>query len=180
MNPRRTVSVLFAALAATMLVTGSFGFTSVSADRGVSVNVVDSENAYVGVSVCKESNGEGNGAKAEINVSNRFSDDFSVREITLGESEEPDWMKGSKDPIPPGESETFRVKAGNHDHVTVEVTGGLDASVTVNVSDDRCIKNRGKGKDKQKDKQNADGTPTPTAEPTERTTEASTPEADAE
>ncbi|QKY19146.1 hypothetical protein B4589_001665 [Halolamina sp. CBA1230] len=139
MNPRRTVSVLFAVLAATMLVTGSFGFTSVSADRGVSINVVDSENAYVGVSVCEKSNGNGNengnGANpVRVTVTNQFSDSFTVEKIAAGDSahsSEKEKQFGRS--IDSGDRDTFN--AFGDEVVTVVVTDGLDATVTVEVEE---------------------------------------------
>ncbi|WP_336326223.1 hypothetical protein [Halovenus sp. HT40] len=48
MNTLRLLSLGLAITAALLLVSGSLGFTSTTADRGVSVGVADDENAYVG------------------------------------------------------------------------------------------------------------------------------------
>ncbi|MFW5918171.1 MAG: hypothetical protein ACOCR0_01685 [Haloferacaceae archaeon] len=170
MNYRRAVSVLFAAAAATMLVTASFGFTGVSADRGVSIAVVDSENAYVGVSVCEKDKGNGKGSNpVKVTVSNRFSEPFRVASISGDDdSMEPNMNKGE---IAPGDSETYPNVFGD-EQVTVEVVGGLDATVTAEVGE-QCTSSasaNGNGTDTS----NATATPTsndtatetPTPEPT--------------
>jgi len=169
MTPRRAVSALFAVLAATMLVTGSFGFTSVSADRGVSINVVESENAYVGATACQTGQGNGNGSNSvKVTVTNQYSAPFTVDGIRWSES-----AHGSKDrldpdvTLAPGESETFNNAFGEQE-VTVEVTDGLDASVTVEVADEQCS-NNGEGVDENPDG-GENGTATPTPEPTETPT----------
>ncbi|MFW5911459.1 MAG: hypothetical protein ACOCQV_01855 [Halolamina sp.] len=133
MNHRRAVSVLLAVTAAAMLVTGSFGFTSVSADRGVSVAVVDTENAFVNASACEKSNGQDDRTNpVSVTVTNQFSDDFTVDEITW-ESGHPSKQASNPDePIEPGASETFDGTFGD-DTVTVVVSGSLDAAVTVPV-----------------------------------------------
>ena len=148
MNLRRAVSVLLAATAATMLVTGSFGFTSVSADRGVSVAVVDSENAYVNVTACAKSNGNGSAAKpAQITVTNQFSERFVVDRISWGSSAHPSKKsktpKGDEADIEAGEGVTYDGGFGDGE-VTVEVSGGIDATVSVPVEKKRnCDRNAG-------------------------------------
>ncbi|MCG1004318.1 MULTISPECIES: hypothetical protein [Halobacterium] len=126
MNYRRAVSVLLAVSAATMLATGSLGFTSVSADRGVSVNVVDSEDAYVNATACR------NGGAVKVTVTNQYSDTFTVERITSGADELPGG-KVSKQIIP-GNSERFPVSQAG-EKVTVHVTGKLTAAVTVTVQE---------------------------------------------
>lgn len=129
MNPRRAVSVLLAVAAAAMLVTGSFGFTSVSAERGVAVNVVESENAYVGVSACEKSNGNGNGTEpARVMVTNQFSEEFTVDDISWGEVTK-------QLSLDPGNSTTFNNVKLSDNTVTIGVTGGLDATVTTQVKE---------------------------------------------
>jgi len=171
MNYRRAVSVLLAVTAATMLVTGSFGFTSVSADRGVSVAVVDDENAYVSVSVCRKPSGNGkqngNGANGvKVTVTNRFSESFRVAAISGdGRTVQP----SKKTEIGPGDSETYPNAFGDRE-VTVSVVGGLDATVTVEVGD-RCNDRRSKrGGKEETETPSATPTSTPTQTPTETPT----------
>jgi hypothetical protein len=126
MNSNRAVSVLLAAVAATMLITGSFGFTSVSAERGVSVNVVESENAYVGVSACEKSNGGDKGANPVwVVVTNQFSDTFVVDDVSWDDLQKARVLQ-------PGESTTFKNAFADRSDgtVTIQVAGGLDATVT--------------------------------------------------
>ncbi|SFP28372.1 MULTISPECIES: hypothetical protein [Halolamina] len=182
MNYRRAVSVLLAVTAATMLVTGSFGFTSVSADRGVSVAVVESENAYVGVSVCEKDNGTGNGSDpVKVTVTNRFSEPFTVDEISWSDSahQSKDRLNPKKGTLAPGESRTFNKTFGEQE-VTVEVTGGLDATVTAEVGD-RCnsANEEGTGTPTETATPTSNETATETATPTPDTTETPTPTDDA-
>jgi hypothetical protein len=155
MSHRRALSVVLAAVAATMLVTGSFGFTSVSAERGVSVAVVDSENAYVNASACAKSTGEGEGSSGvKVTVTNQFSGAFTVDEIRWNESAQ----AGNNDrldpdeELPPGDSETYPNAFGDEE-VTVVVSGDLDATVTVPV-EGRC--NEGVGPKDDENDQNDD------------------------
>ncbi|GAB7013194.1 hypothetical protein [Halolamina salina] len=141
MNSRRAVSVLLAAVAATMLVTGSFGFTSVSAERGVAVNVVESENAYVNVSACEKSNGNATSRPARVTVTNQFSGSFTIEDVSWGDL-------NRERTLQPGESTTFNNAFADaaDGTVTVDVTGGLDATVTAQVSEKAdCPKNPKKG-----------------------------------
>ncbi|WP_049981482.1 hypothetical protein [Halolamina rubra] len=170
MNHRRAVSVLFAAAAATMLVTASFGFTGVSADRGVSVAVVESENAYVGVSVCETDRGSDNGSNpVKVTVSNQFSAPFTVTLISGdGKSVEPNPNKAE---IEPGDTRMYP-NAFGEEQVTVEVVGGLDASVTAEVGE-QCTNGISATT-------HGNGTATPTVTPTpssnDTATETPTPE----
>jgi len=138
MKYTRSVSLVLAVAATAMLVTGSFGFTSVTAERNVSINVVDSENAYVDVSVCANanSNGDGNGASSvTVTVKNQFSEAFTVEEIAWSDdahSGGKEWNQTNSTTIQPGNSETFNGAFGD-DEVTVTVSGGVDARVTEDV-----------------------------------------------
>ncbi|KPN31215.1 hypothetical protein SY89_01958 [Halolamina pelagica] len=179
MNYQRAVSVLLAVTAASMLVTGSFGFTSVSADRGVSVAVVDSENAYVGVSVCEKDNGNENGANpVKVTVTNQFSEQFTVDRISWSDSAHPN--KSALNPevtLDSGDSHTFNNAFGDQ-VVTVEVSDGLEATVNAEVQDRSTCKTNGVGGEAHADgdKQGKEKTETP--EPDEEKTE--TPEPDEE
>jgi hypothetical protein len=162
MSHRRALSVVLAAVAATMLVTGSFGFTSVSAERGVSVAVVDSENAYVNASACEKSSGAGEGADpVRVTVTNQFSSDFTVDEIRWNDSAQPgnNTQKKFDRTLQPGESARFDPNFGDEE-VTVVVSGDLDATVTVPV-DGRCnvnnVNNSSKGNNSNSDNNGDNG-----------------------
>ena len=135
MTPRRSGVLVLAVAATAMLVTGSAGFTSVSADRGVSVAVVDADDAYVGVSVCSNpaSNESTGGHPVDVTVANQFSEPFTVETIAWSDDAHPKETEKSPDEtLQPGESVTFTDTFGT-DEVTVTVSGGLDATVTVDV-----------------------------------------------
>ena len=157
MSHRRALSVLLAAAAAAMLVTGSFGFTSVSAERGVSVAVVDSENAYVNATACEKSKGKGAGSQgAKVTVTNQFSSEFTVDEIRWNESAQ----SGNNDrldpdePLSPGESKTFN-NAFADGELTVVVSDGLDATVSIPV-EGQCGANGGSDNDNDSDDEEDD------------------------
>lgn len=137
MNLQRAVSVTLAVAAAAMLATSSLGYTSVSAERGVQIEVVDTENAYVNAIACSTNNGNGNGNgngnPVKVHVTNQYSDEFTVEQIT---SDTDDEIAAGHVPesLSPGESHVFQSLQAN-DEVTITVTGGLDAAVTVDVKD---------------------------------------------
>lgn len=165
MNYRRAVSVLLAATAATMLVTGSFGFTSVSADRGVDVAVVEDENAYVSVSVCQKPHGNGNenGANpVKVTVTNQYSEAFNVTTVS---GDGTDKSPASGDELSPGESVRYN-NAFAETEVTVEVTGGLDATVTSQVEGKCGSQSGGTETATPTQTPNEPTTATPTATPT--------------
>jgi hypothetical protein len=148
MNLPRAVSVTLAVAAAAMLATGSLGFSSVSAERGVQVNVVDAEEAYVGVVACEKpsSNNQGEGANpVRVWVTNQYSGQFTVTAVT---SDTGYSVTGQvPEQLAPGDSERFESLNADSE-VTVTVTGGLDAVVTVDVySTATCPRSVSKGSD---------------------------------
>lgn len=145
MNSRRWVSVVLALAATAVLVTGSIGYTSVSADRSVSVSVVDAEDAYVQVSVCERATKQNRSGSSPVNVTvaNKYSEPFNVTTISWNDQAHPNKTEVTPDvELSPGESETFANTFAD-EQVTVEVSGGLDATVTVEVGP-QCSANRSK------------------------------------
>lgn len=133
MTARRSISVALALAATVVLVTGSAGFTSVSADRSVSVAVVDAEDAYVDVSVCTRSVSQNGSDPVAVTVANQYTTAFTVESISWSEEAHPNRTRVSPGvELEPGESRTFEEAFGDG-AVTVRVTGGLDATVTVDV-----------------------------------------------
>ncbi|MDZ7745789.1 MAG: hypothetical protein U5K28_04425 [Halobacteriales archaeon] len=65
-----------------MLATGTFGFTSVSADRGVDISVVSDDEAFVGYQSSDKTVEDGERVKL-VNVTNRFSDEISVTDVRV-------------------------------------------------------------------------------------------------
>lgn len=159
MTPRRSVSLLLAVAATTMLVTGTFGFTSVSADRNVSISVVESDDAYVDVSVCANPTSQANASSAnpvDVTVSNQFSEAFTVESVEWGAEAHPNrTVIRPRVDLEPGESTTFENTFGT-ESVTVTVSGGLEATVTVEVGP-RCSKSSKGAKT-----ENGTSSPTPT------------------
>jgi hypothetical protein len=144
MNVPRVVSIALALAAVSMLATGTLGFTSVSAERGVSVNVVESEKAYVGVTACAPTNGNGNGnssgngngkgnAAVYVWVTNQYSSDVTVERIEGGGSEI-STFDSSDESISSGGEREYPFP-DNASEVTVDVVGdGFDATITAEVT----------------------------------------------
>jgi len=128
---RRAASVALALSAAAMLATSSLGFTSATAERGVGVNVVAPEDAYVGVAVCEKNQGGGNANPVRVWVTNQYSRSLTVADVTsdTGDSLAPGQRN---ERLGVGERARFESLRAN-DEVTVHVAGGLDAAVTVQV-----------------------------------------------
>jgi hypothetical protein len=148
MSSTKLLSVLLAVVAVSALALGSAGFSSVSADRSVSVSVVDNENAYVGVAACELGADGGTESKNETNqsggsasqvrlwVGTNFSSAFTVTQISGdGIDRKPDVE------LEPGELK----RLGPFDDVDSMVVsveaedGSFSAEVTVDVvSKDAC------------------------------------------
>lgn len=132
----RAVSVTLAIVAVAMLATSTLGYTSASVDRGVQVNVVEADDAYVNVSVCErgQANGPGNGANpVKVVVTNQYVGSFTVESIRWSDNAHP--QKEELEPgdvVNPGSSVTYNNAFGT-DEVTVTVDGSFDAEVTVDV-----------------------------------------------
>ena len=128
MNGSRPLSLLLAGLAVSMLVFGSGGFTSVTAERSLSVAVVDTDEAYVGVDAIQR----GQSGTVTVTVTNRFAEPLTVDRLLVDRSvaRPPD----GKSTIPVGERRTFSVKTDSADSVQVDVTAeGFEATVTASV-----------------------------------------------
>jgi hypothetical protein len=136
MTIQRAVSVMLAVVAVAMLATSTLGYTSASVDRGVQVNVVEAGDAYVNVTVCEtpQANASGNGGDpVKVTVTNQHADSFTVESITWSDDAHPtDTGMEPGDTLAPGSSVTYDNAFGT-DEVTVVVSGGLDAAVTVDV-----------------------------------------------
>jgi hypothetical protein len=136
-------------VAVSALALGSAGFSSVSADRSVSVSVVDNENAYVGVAACElGAGGTGNANKAKQSggsasqvrlwVGNNFSSAFTVTQIS---GDGIDSQPKEKEELDPGELTRFG-PFDDVDSMVVSVEGedgSFSAEVTIDVvSKDAC------------------------------------------
>jgi|GEM_PF-2122972 len=150
MNRSRVVAVVLAVVAVSALATGTLGFSSVTAERSVSVNVVNSSQAYVGVTACAPTHGNGtnNGndktagkgkstgkADVYVMVTNQFSSPMVVEQIE-GNGSDADLDKSSR-VIGVGDVEKYPLQF-DASEVTVEVGGnGFDATVTATVTDEQ-------------------------------------------
>jgi len=144
MHGPRVVSIVLALAAVSMLATGTLGFTSVSAERGISVNVVSNESAYVGVTACEpthgnesdanasKGNGEGN-ADLYVTVANRYSGTVTVEDISANAHDVE--LDDHDRTITSGDWQEYPLHLDvDATEVTVDVDGdGFDASVTADV-----------------------------------------------
>lgn len=117
---------------------GTTGFSAVDADRSVSVDVVDDDEAYVGVVACAKGNdSEGSGKESvRVRVTNRYTDTLTVTAITNADVDRTDGTSDTEGTVEPGERERFEVVfADDIRQVTVDVDAqGFDASVTRQVT----------------------------------------------
>lgn len=147
MNLLRGLALVLAFAAATMLVFGSLGFSSVAADRGVAVSVVEDDSAYVGLAVCDRPTTNSSGHPVEVNIQNLFGVELAIDGIdgTLDDPEPPD-------SVAPGTEADFTMRVANgtegvtlHAHTTsatVEVTREIrDGSAPVCESSGRGSQN---------------------------------------
>jgi hypothetical protein len=77
---RRGWLVLGAAVVVLATTAGTGAFSTVGAERGVQVAVVDDDNAYLGVVIA--ANATGNDTTANITVTNQFPDGTTLTSIT--------------------------------------------------------------------------------------------------
>lgn len=129
MTSLKLLSVVLALAAATALTVGSVGFSSATADRGVSVNVVEDEEATVNVEACYTSANpnQGNRTPVTVQVTNRFPTALTVERVD-GESPPP-----GKATVSPGGRTTFTVTPETAvSEVTVDLVsdGGTQVTIT--------------------------------------------------
>lgn len=127
---------LFAAAVVVALSAGTAGFTAVDADRSVNVQVVDDDDAYVGVDACEvanDSSGSG-GEPVRVDVTNRYTDPLTVDSVASDEADRTDRIDDDRT-VGVGESERFTVVFDDDvDAVVVEVAAdGFHASITQSV-----------------------------------------------
>ncbi|MFC7165626.1 hypothetical protein [Halospeciosus flavus] len=126
---------VLAVAAVSALAVGSGGFSSVSADRIVEVNVVESQNAYVGVLACEKANATSNATKngtnpVRITVTNRYTEAITV--VAIHDDRGTTIPQKTKASLRPGESQHFSGHA--NESVIVDIAGdGLSANITADV-----------------------------------------------
>ena len=131
----RLVSVLLVFTAAVGLVLGTAGFSATSADRGVAVNVVEDDEAYLGVDTEGYDHVVADQETTVFELENRFGGDLDAIEVRLTDGE------GDVDhpeEIPVGETEPVIVTptCGTGDEITLEfgvfaTDGGVSVDTTV-------------------------------------------------
>jgi hypothetical protein len=121
--------VLLAAAAATMLVTGSFGFTSVSAERGVSVNVVEDNQAYIDYHA-KDLSVE-NGDRVElVTLQNQLGGEVELVDYSIDNGPLSIENVSGLDTVSPGSNGTISGTV----HCTQETTGTVGVTVKLSGS----------------------------------------------
>jgi len=136
-NVRRLVAVAAATLAVTLLVSSS-GFSTVNADRGVSVSVADDSEAFVGVEThSPEIAGAGPETVTLLTVENNFGDSLSVTAtIVDGGDAPPPFIKETRletaEPFVGQEDVNATVHCSNSSS-TASVAGPNDKTETVDV-----------------------------------------------
>lgn len=103
MTNLKLLSVALAVAAAAALVTGSAGFSSVTADRGVSISVVEDDEALVNVEACDTSANPNPGTQTpvKVRVTNQLPTDLTVEGVN-GEAVPP-----GQATVPPGGAVIF-------------------------------------------------------------------------
>lgn len=89
MNTVRLLSIGLAVAAGLLLVSGSLGFSSTTADRAISVDVADDESAFIGYNTTDKSEIESGETIDIVDISNRFAQEINVRAVDIesGKSE---------------------------------------------------------------------------------------------
>ncbi|WP_257298012.1 hypothetical protein [Haloarchaeobius sp. FL176] len=132
MTNLKLLSVALAVAAAAALVTGSAGFSSVTADRGVSISVVKDDEALVNVEACDTSANPNQGTQTpvKVRVTNQLSTDLTVEGVN-GEAVPP-----GQATVPPGGAVIFNQAYDSPvSAVTVELEseGGTGVTLTRSV-----------------------------------------------
>jgi hypothetical protein len=131
MNVLRTTSLVLALVAAMLLVSGTLGFSSVTADRGTHVNVADDDSAYVGYDTSAIGDVESGDTVDLVDVTNRFTEGTDLQvtnadiEVTSGDIEISE--ANLPDTIPVGESRTITGEVS-------ECSPGASATVQVTIN----------------------------------------------
>lgn len=129
MNRTRTLAIILLLVASTGFIFGSFGFTSVSAERDVSVQVVNDEQAYVGYQSSDLTVRDGKTVDL-VTVENRFTDVISVIDVTIEDGPFTITTPTIPSNISPGKSRTIRgtVDCSPAKTQEIEVTVTLNGS----------------------------------------------------
>jgi len=134
MNRRRALALTLAVAAVGAMTVGSMGFSSVSANRDVTVSVVNNRNAYLGVGACERSTSNATAPLARVTVSDRYNGPITV--AAIGDENGTHPITTDARHIRVGGSSSFDATARAGDTVTVHVTGdGIKAVIDVTVEE---------------------------------------------
>lgn len=128
MGQIKYVSLALAAVAVVSIVVGGISFSSVAAERGVQVNVVDDDRAYLGLEQV-EQNPQVDTRTTIIEVSNQFSSELALRISQVSGTEDVE-LEQSELTIGAGESADLDVtctESGERD-VTLNFVGSAAGS----------------------------------------------------
>ena len=116
----RALSVALAVVAAAGLIFGTGGFTAMSADRGVNVDVVDDEDAYLGYEMTTETTTVNNSSTvtAEATYRNGFDGELTLEVTVIVDGSE---VNSETRTLGPGSEEVISVTRSCSPGETVDV-----------------------------------------------------------
>lgn len=124
MNHRKTLSLVLALIAVSALLVGSLGFGTAAAERGVTVDVVADESAFIGYDSADMVVSDGDRVEI-VTVTNRLYDHVTVTEVSV-DAESLTFENPSEPTLAPGEQAPIEG--------TVECQAGVTETVEVTVS----------------------------------------------
>lgn len=130
MHKFKTLSLILLLVSITGIMVGSGGFTTVSGERGASIDIVNDESAYVGYQSSDLTVQNGKTIDLVI-ITNRAPDNIDVTDITIEDGDFTITDPTTPTDISPGENGTIRGTAV----CTPSETQAIRLSVTVNGSD---------------------------------------------
>lgn len=129
-NHLKIVSAVLLVAAVTVLLTGSVGVSSVEADREITIEVVDDEDAYVGFIPDGESEtDDGNLVVAEIRNQLPTGTELTITDSEVTTSDDSE-INTTVEPetLGPGEATNLTIDACSGDNESIEVSVAVDAS----------------------------------------------------
>jgi hypothetical protein len=129
---RRNLILLLGGTGSAALSTGTGAFSSMEAERGVEVNVVDDDVAYVGYSESDKtipSNLKNDGSLHLVTITNRFSEEIRITDVSIDDDDTGVVADVSYDPV---------IETGHAEDIVGHVEGlapddSVDVEITVTV-----------------------------------------------
>jgi len=126
----KVASIVLAVLAAMILLTGTFGFTSVTADRGLQVSVADNDHAKVGIEKLGGEASAGDEIKL-LNITNKWTDGMTISDVSV---EPLDGVEVTDEELSVGDgariSAQCSLDAGTTEEIDVTFTASVDGAQT--------------------------------------------------